>query len=67
MERLLIKRFFGEECPRETYIDEIKVSVDWDKDVTIEENLMQLSEKYMIYKQRVHDGQMGITPQFWVI
>ena len=24
---------------------------------------MQLSEKYMIYKQRVRDGQMGITPQ----
>ena len=24
---------------------------------------MQLSEKYMIYKQSVCDGQMGITPQ----
>ena len=31
---------------------------------TIKENLMQLSEKYLIYKQRVRDGQMGITPQF---
>ena len=28
---------------------------------------MQLSEKYMIYKQRVRDGKMGITPQFWMI
>ena len=28
---------------------------------------MQLSEKYMIYKQRVRDGQMGIIPQFWMI
>ena len=24
---------------------------------------MKLSEKYMIYKWRVHNGQMGITPQ----
>ena len=31
---------------------------------TIKENLMQLSEKHLIYKQRVRDGQMGITPQF---
>ena len=31
---------------------------------TIKENLMQLSEKYLIYKQRVRDGQMGITSQF---
>ena len=30
---------------------------------TIKENLMKLSEKYMIYKWRVHNGQMGITPQ----
>ena len=64
MEKLLIKRFFEEECPRETYIEEIKTWVDCDKDGTIEESLMQLSEKYMIYKQRVRDGQMGITPQF---
>ena len=28
---------------------------------------MQLSEKYMIYKQIVRDGKMGITPQFWMI
>ena len=28
---------------------------------------MQLSEKYMIYKQRVCNGQMDITPQFWMI
>ena len=32
-------------------------------DGTIEGNLMQLSEKYMIYKERVRDGQMGVTPQ----
>ena len=25
---------------------------------------MQLSDKYKIYKQRVRDGQMGITPKF---
>ena len=25
---------------------------------------MQLSEKYLIYKQRVRDSQMGKTPQF---
>ena len=31
---------------------------------TIKENLMQLSEKYLIYKQRVRDSQIGITPQF---
>ena len=30
----------------------------------LEENLMQLSEKLMIYKQRVCDG---ITSQFWMI
>ena len=63
MVRLLIKRLFGEICPREAYIEEINAWVDCDKDRTIGENLMQLSEKYMIYKQRVRDGQMGITPQ----
>ena len=67
MVRLLIKRLFGEICPREAYIEEINAWVDCDKDRTIGENLMQLSEKYMIYKQRVRDGQMGITPQFWMI
>ena len=62
MERLLIKSFFwggggGEEkCPKEIYIEEIKAWVDCDEDETIEENLMQPSEKYMIYKQRVRDG-----------
>ena len=68
MERLLIKSFLGgENCPREAYIEEIKAWVDCDEDGTIKENLMQPSEKYMIYKQRVRDGQMGITPQFWMI
>ena len=33
----------------------------------MEKNLMQPSEKYMIYKQRVCDGQMSITPQFSMI
>ena len=28
---------------------------------------MQPLEKYMIYKQRVCDGQMSVTPQFWMI
>ena len=67
MEKLLIKRLFGEECPREAYIKEIKAWVDCDKGGTMEENLMQPSEKYMIYKQRVCDGQMSITPQFSMI
>ena len=67
IERLLIKRFFREECPREAYMEGIKALVDCDKDGTIEKNLMQLSEKYMIYKQGVCDGQMGITLQFWMI
>ena len=49
------------------YIEEIKAWVDCDRDETIEENLMQLSEKYMIYMQRVRDGQMGVTSQFWMI
>ena len=35
-ERLLIKRFFREECPREAYIEGIKALVDCDKDGTIE-------------------------------
>ena len=63
------QKFFlgGEKCPREAYIEEIKAWVDCDEDGTIKENLMQPSEKYMIYKQRVRDGQMGITPQFWMI
>ena len=67
MKRLLIKRFFGEKCPRETYIEEIKAWIDCNKDGTIEKNLMQLSEKCMIYKQRVRDGQMCVTPEFWMI
>ena len=28
---------------------------------------MQPLKKYMIYKQRVLDGQMSVTPQFWMI
>ena len=40
--------------------------VHCDEDETIEENLIQPSEKYMIYKQD-RDGQMGVTPQFWMI
>ena len=36
IERLLIKRFFREECPREAYIEGIKALVDCDKDGTIE-------------------------------
>ena len=67
IERLLIKIFFGEECPRKAYIEKIKAWVDCDKDGAIKENLMQPSEKDMIYKLRVHDGQMGIPPQFWMI
>ena len=64
------KFFFGggeEKCPKKIYIEEIKAWVDCDEDETIEENLMQPSEKYMIYKQRVGDGQMSVTPQFWMI
>ena len=38
-----------------------------DEDETIEGNLMQPLKKYMIYKQRVLDGQMSVTPQFWMI
>ena len=67
MERLKIKRFFGKKCPREAYIKKIKAWVDCNKDRTIEENLMQPSEKYMIYNQRFRDGRMGTTPQFWMI
>ena len=71
MERLIIKWLFGDECPWEAYIRDIKAWVDCDKDGTVEENLMQLSEKYMIYKQTGYDGQMGITPQFlwytWIL
>ena len=67
MERLLTKRFFGEECPREAYTEEIKAWVDCDKNGTIGENLMQLSEKFMIYKQGVRDCQMGATSRFWII
>ena len=44
-ERLLIKSLLGEKCPREAYIEEIKAWVDCDEDETIEENLMQPSEK----------------------
>ena len=51
----------------EVYIEEIKAWVDCDDDETIEQNLMQPSEKYMIYQQRVRDGQMSVTPQFWMI
>ena len=42
MERLLIKSFFGEECPREACIEKAKAWVDCDKDRTIEENLYDL-------------------------
>ena len=45
----------------------MKSWVDCDKDGTIKENLIQLSEKYTIYKQRIREGQIGITPQFWMI
>ena len=44
----------------------MKSWVDCDKDGTIKENLIQLSEKYTIYKQRIREGQIGITPQFWM-
>ena len=40
MERLLIKRFFGKECPREAYIKKIKAWIDCNRDRTNEENLM---------------------------
>ena len=53
MERLLIKSFFGENCPRELNIEEIETWVDCGEDETIEENLMQSSEKYMIYREFV--------------
>ena len=44
---------------------EIKAWVDCDEDETVEKwnRLMHSSEKYMIYKQRVRDGQMGVAPQ----
>ena len=45
MERLLIKRIFGEECPWEADIEKIKAWVDCDNNGIIEESLMQLSEK----------------------
>ena len=34
MERLLIKRFFGEKCPRDDYIEEIKAWFECYRDGT---------------------------------